>query len=28
VEDIDTVVPDEDDRKQADYLVFTIGRKQ
>jgi uncharacterized iron-regulated protein len=28
VEDIDMVAPDEDDLKQADYLVFTVGRKQ
>jgi uncharacterized iron-regulated protein len=28
VEDIDTVAPDQDDLKQADYLVFTVGRKQ
>jgi uncharacterized iron-regulated protein len=27
VEDIDAIVPDEDDLKQADYLVFTVGRK-
>jgi uncharacterized iron-regulated protein len=28
VEDIDTVAPDQDDLKQADYLVFTVGGKQ
>jgi uncharacterized iron-regulated protein len=28
VEDLDTLAPDEDDLKQADYLVFTVGRKQ
>jgi uncharacterized iron-regulated protein len=28
VEDIDTVAPDQDDLRQADYLVFTVGRKQ
>jgi uncharacterized iron-regulated protein len=26
VEDIDTVAPDDDDRKQADYLVFTTKK--
>ena len=28
VDDIDTVAPGEDDRKQADYLVFTVSSKQ
>jgi uncharacterized iron-regulated protein len=28
VEDIDLVSPDEDDLKQADYLVFTVGSKK
>jgi uncharacterized iron-regulated protein len=26
VDDIDTIAPDEDDLKQADYLVFTVGK--
>ena len=26
VEDLDTLAPDEDDLKQADYLVFTTKR--
>jgi uncharacterized iron-regulated protein len=28
VDDIDTVAPAQDDLKQAEYLVFTVGRKQ
>jgi uncharacterized iron-regulated protein len=28
VDDIDTIAPDDDDLKQADYLVFTVGKKK